>query len=151
MAAFQQGSRRVGLIGTRSVMEECVYRQKLERIGIDLEVPDAHDQARIHRIILSELIRGHIFPASQCDLYAAIGRMKKEGCDAVILGCTELPLFVTEEQSVLPLLDSTRPLAQAAIRHAIGPRDTQERSRRSGPPGHHGAVRCKDKRKVYIE
>ncbi len=46
--AFQQGSRRVGLLGTRSVMEGCVYRKKLERIGIDLEVPDAHDQARIH-------------------------------------------------------------------------------------------------------
>ncbi len=77
------------------------------------------------RIILSEMIRGHISDASRCNLYAAIGRMKNEGCDAVILGCTELPLFVTEEQSVLPLLDSTRLLAQVAIRHAIGPRDTR--------------------------
>lgn len=127
--AFKQGSRRVGLLGTRSVTEGSVYRKKLERVGIDLELPSAFDQARIHAEILTEMIRGHLSDSSRCNLYMVIRKMKEQGCDAVILGCTELPLFVIEEQSVLPLLDSTSLLAQAAIRHAIEPRVQSEFSR----------------------
>ena len=118
--AFQKGSRRVGLLGTRSVMEGSVYRHALEHVGITLEVPDTQDQVRIHDIILTELIRGDLVAASRRQLYAVIGRLRERSCDAVILGCTELPLMVIPEWSELPLLDSTRLLAQAAIRFAIG-------------------------------
>lgn len=148
--AFKQGSRRVGLLGTRSVMEGSVYRTKLERVGVDLKLPDAFDQARIHADILTEMIRGHLSDAARCNLYMVIRKMKEQGCDAVILGCTELPLFVTEEQSVLPLLDSTRLLAEAAIRHAIGPRVQSGLSRRLASIRQDWGTSCADKNKEGV-
>lgn len=148
--AFKQGSRRVGLLGTRSVMEGSVYRKKLERVGIALELPSAFDQARIHADILTEMIRGHLSDASRCKLYMVIRKMKEKGCDAVILGCTELPLFVTEEQSVLPLLDSTRLLAQAAILHAIGPRVQSGLSRRLASSRQDWGAPCAEKNKEGV-
>ncbi|MDR4466076.1 MAG: amino acid racemase [Nitrospira sp.] len=146
----QQGRRRVGLLGTRSVMEGSVYRNKLKKVGVDLELPCAFDQVQLHAMILTEMIRGHLSAPSRYKLYMMIRSMKEQGCDAVILGCTELPLFVTEEQSVLPLLDSTRLLAQAAIRYAIGSRVQTGLSRRLTSPRQDGGPFCADKNKEGV-
>lgn len=120
--AARRGYRLVGLLGTRIVMEGSFYAQKLGLRGIDSVIPDENGRSRIAQIILTELIAGQYTDRSRLYLQGVISQMKTRGCDAVILGCTELPLLVSEEQSVLPLLDSTRLLAQAALKHAASSR-----------------------------
>jgi aspartate racemase len=86
--------------------------------GIELVIPDAHARTRLHHIIRTELIAGHITAKSRAYVQGVIARMAAEGAEAVVLGCTELPLLLSEEQSALPLLGSTRLLAKAALQHA---------------------------------
>lgn len=114
--------RRVGILGTQVVMEGSVYPFKLQKFGIDPVLPDLHDRIRIQHIILTELIAGQFTIESRMYLQEVIARMRTGGAEAIILGCTELPLLISEKQSALPLLDSTRLLAQAALRHAISSR-----------------------------
>ena len=148
--AFRQGVRRVGLLGTRSVMTGDVYPSRLERLRIDMVWPDAQDQIRIHDIILTELIAGCVSAASRRECLAIIERLKERGCDAAILGCTELPLLVVSGTSALPLLDSTRLLAQAAIGHAIGPRVQSELSRRLVSTRQDWKAPCAEKNKEGV-
>lgn len=148
--AFKQGSRRVGLLGTRSVMNGDVYQSRFERLRIDMVWPDAQDQARIHDIILTELIPGSVSEASRRECLAIIERLRERGCDAAILGCTELPLLVVSGTPVLPLLDSTRLLAQAAIRHAIRPGVQSEFSRRLASNRQDWGAPCADKNKEGV-
>lgn len=111
---------RVGVLGTRFTMSGRLYPDALEPLGIDVVVPDADDFDTVDRIIFDELIDGVFTPGSR-DAYAAvIDRLAERGCDAVALACTEIPLLVDENDSSLPILDSTRLLASAAIRRAIG-------------------------------
>jgi len=116
--AVRQGFRRVAVFGTRLLMEGPVYGQPLDEAGIEHVLPDPDDRTRVHHIILSELVRGQFARRSQAYLYDLIAGMKAEGCDAVILGCTELPLLIGPEDPALPVLDSTRLLAQAAVKLA---------------------------------
>ncbi len=119
----RRGFRLVGLLGTRIVMKGSFYSQKLGLRGIDSVIPDENGRSRIAQIILTELIAGQYTDhRSGMYLQGVISQMKTRGCDAVILSSTELPLLVSEEQSVLPLLDSTRLLAQAALKHAASSR-----------------------------
>jgi aspartate racemase len=115
----RRGFHRVGLLGTRVVMEESLYPRKLRQVGIDHAIPDEHDRAGLQDVILNELVAGEMSNKSRSYVYNIIERLYKRGCDAVILACTELPLFIVTEESVLPLLDSTRLLAQAALRRAV--------------------------------
>lgn len=110
---------RVGVLGTQTVMEGAVYSQKLRQSGIDVVIPGKDDRIRIQHIIRSELIAGQLTIESRIFLQQVISEMANGGVEAVILGCTELPLFLSEEQSALPLLDSTRLLAQAALRYGV--------------------------------
>jgi aspartate racemase len=113
--AATEGRRRVGVLGTRYTMEGPVYRRALASRGIAPVVPEAADRAMVNRIIFDELVNG-VFTDSSRDRYLrVIEGFAAEGCDAVALVCTEIPLLVTPEVSPLPTLDSTRLLARAAF------------------------------------
>jgi len=111
--------RRLAVLGTRYLMEGPVYRDALKAAGIEHRVPGAEQRARINQIIFDELVNGQFLPRSLAYYVEVIRAMKDDGCDAVVLGCTEIPLLVTPESSPLPLLDSTRILARAAVRKAV--------------------------------
>ena len=118
--AQARGWRRLGITGTRYLVDSEVYPEKLSARGIAYLRPNPVERAEINRIIFMELVNGVFLPAAVAFLQAAIARMKAEGCDAVVLGCTELPLIMNDENSPLPTLDSTRLLARAALRRAAG-------------------------------
>jgi|SRR5271165_1170466 len=111
--------KRVAVLGTRYLMEGPVYRAALKSAGIDHRVPSAEQRERINQIIFDELVNGEFLPRSLAYFVEVIRRMKDEGCDAVALACTEIPLLVTPDSSPLPTLDSTRLLASAAVRKAV--------------------------------
>jgi aspartate racemase len=110
--------KRLAVLGTRYLMEGPVYREALKAAGIEHRVPRAEQRERIDQIIMDELVNAQFLPRSLAYYIEAIRSLKDEGCDAVVLGCTEIPLLVTPESSPLPTLDSTRLLARAAVRKA---------------------------------
>lgn len=117
--AHRQGHTRLGILGTKYLMEGPVYPKALEEFGIESRIPDEADRERINGIIFDELVNG-IFPeASRLYFNEVAGRLKTRGCDAVVLGCTEIPLIVLPDDTPLPTLDSTRLLARAAIKRAL--------------------------------
>jgi len=111
--------RRLGVLGTRYLMEGPVYREALKAAGIEHRVPGAEQRERIDQIIMDELVNGQFLPRSLAYYVEVIRAFQDEGCDAVVLGCTEIPLLVAPESSPLPTLDSTRLLAKAAVRKAV--------------------------------
>jgi len=117
--ATRQGFKRLAVLGTRYLMEGPVYREALEAAGIEHRVPGAEQRERIDRIIFDELVSAQFLPRSLAYYVEVIRGLKDRGCDAVVLGCTEIPLLVTGEASPLPTLDSTRLLARAAVRKAV--------------------------------
>ena len=117
--AVERGFRRVGLTGTRWLVESDVYPEQLTARGLEYVRPEAAEREEINRIIMDELVNGLVLPESLAWFQRVIERMKGQGCDAVILGCTEIPLIVNDENSPLPTLDSTRLLARAALRRAV--------------------------------
>jgi aspartate racemase len=119
-SAKERGFTRLGLTGTRFLVESEVYPDVLRAQGIDFLRADAREREEINRIIFDELVYGVFEPQALAYLQRVITRMKAEGCDAVVLGCTELPLLVNDANSPLPTLDSTRLLARAALRRAMG-------------------------------
>jgi aspartate racemase len=117
--AQQRQYKRLAVLGTRYLMEGPVYRDALKAAGIEHRVPGPKQRERINEIIFNELVNGHFLPRSLAYYVEVIRTLKEEGCDGVVLGCTEIPLLVTPESSPLPTLDSTRLLARAAVRKAI--------------------------------
>ncbi|MGO1000147.1 aspartate/glutamate racemase family protein [Lysobacter sp. CA196] len=117
--AAERGFRRIGITGTRWLVESEVYPDKLGAFGLDYLRPSAEERAQIGRIIMDELVYGTFKPESVAYFEQVIGRLRDAGCDAVVLGCTEIPLIVSDENSPLPTLDSTRLLAQAALRRSM--------------------------------
>jgi len=111
--------KRLAVLGTKYLMEGPVYREALKAAGIEHRVPGAEQRERINQIIFDELVNGQFLPRSLDYFVEIIGAMKDEGCGAVVLGCTEIPLLVAPESSPLPVLDSTRLLARAAVRKAL--------------------------------
>jgi aspartate racemase len=118
-AAREAGYRRLGVLGTRSLMEGPVYSSRLEQAGLEFDLPEPSERDRINEIIFQELVKGVLRTDSRAEVSAIIGRLGQKGCDAVILGCTELPLLIEQPDSPLPILDSTRLLARAALRLAL--------------------------------
>ncbi len=110
---------RLGILGTRYLMEGPVYPSKLSLQGIDHVIPDAAERERINEIIFSELVYGRFEDSARRYFRSVIDALAARGCDAVVLGCTEIPLLVSQSDSPLPVLDSTRILARAALREAI--------------------------------
>lgn len=119
--ARQRGSKRVGILGTRFLMEGPVYPSRLAPAGIDHRVPNAGQRERINRIIYEELVCARFLPPSLGYFQEVIRDLANDGCDAVALACTEIPLLVGAADSPLPILDSTRILARAALRAALSP------------------------------
>ncbi len=117
--ARRQNYRRLAVLGTRYTMEGPVYPSKLGAAGIEHAVPTAAERERIDQIIMDELVYARFTSQSLAYFLEVIGRLQAVGCDAVVLGCTEIPLLVTPETSPLPTLDSTRILARAAVRKAV--------------------------------
>jgi aspartate racemase len=117
--AVERGFRRVGLTGTRYLVDSEVYPEKLRRRGLQYLRPDNVERDEIDRIIMQELVYGRFKPEAVGYFQRVMGRMKDEGCDAVVLGCTEIPLIMNDSNSPLATLDSTRLQARAALRHAL--------------------------------
>lgn len=118
------GLQRVGLLGTAFTMEQDFYKGRLAlEHGLDVLVPDATDRATVHRIIYEELVRGQINEASRQAYREVIARLVTRGAEAIILGCTEIMLLIGPEDSAVPLYDTTRLHAEAAVARALCPPD----------------------------
>lgn len=111
--------KRLGVLGTRYLMEGPVYPEKLKAAGLEHRIPTAPQRDRINQIIMDELVNAQFTPHSLGFFQEVIRSLGNEGCDAVVLGCTEIPLLVSPDASELPTLDSTRLLARAALRKAV--------------------------------
>jgi aspartate racemase len=117
--AVRRGFHRIGITGTRWLSEGPVYPDALEARGLEWRRPPAEDRETVGRIIMDELVYGRFDPASIEAVRGVIARLAEQGCDAVVLGCTELPLILDDGNSPLPTLDSTRLLARAALDWAL--------------------------------
>ena len=113
--ASRRKYRQVGLLGTQAVMEGSVYQPRFEKEGIEIVLPPASQRIELDRIIRTELIRGAYTSQSREHVRRIVATMAATGVEAVILGCTELPLLLPQEVFALPLLDSTRLLAAKAL------------------------------------
>lgn len=116
--ALERGFQCVGLTGTRWLVDSQVYPEKLAARGLQFRRPEAAERDEISRIIMQELVYGEFKSQSVAYFQRVIERLKAQGCDAVILGCTEIPLIIGDTNAVLPTLDSTRLLARAALHRA---------------------------------
>lgn len=115
------GVRTVGLLGTRFTMEQEFYRGRLrDKHGLTVVVPEASDRELVHSVIYTELCRGEIRPQSRAAYAAVIDRLAAMGAEAVILGCTEIGLLIRPADTELPLFDTTRIHAEAAVERALG-------------------------------
>lgn len=119
--AVRRGFRRVGIMGTRWLVDGDVYPAKLSTRGLESVRPGLADRDELNRIILDELVHGEFKSESTAYLCAVTERLKAAGCDSIVLACTELPLVLGDVNSSLPVLDSTRLLARAALRKATAP------------------------------
>jgi len=118
--ASRRGFCKVGILGTRFTMTGPVYPGALGRRGIGWAAPDEADRKIVDHVIFEELCLGEFTDESRDAYVQIIEKLKTEGCDAVALVCTEIPLLITEDVSPLPILDSTRLLAKAAVEVALG-------------------------------
>ena len=118
--AIERGFKRIGLLGTRWLIESEVYPEKLAARGLEYVRPGASQRDELNRIVMDELVCSVFKPESVAYNQRVIRELKEAGCDAVVLGCTELPLIINDANSALPTLDSTCLLARAALRRAIG-------------------------------
>jgi len=117
--AARRGYRRLGLTGTRWLVDSFVYPDKLAARGLAYVRPGPAERDEVNRIIMDELVCGVVRPQAVAYVQQVIARLKDAGCDAVVLGCTELPLIMNDANSALPTLDSTRMLARAALHRAM--------------------------------
>jgi aspartate racemase len=111
--------RRLGVLGTRYLMESSVYPTALAKHNITCETPASDDQDEINRIIFKQLVNGVFSEESRIYFNEVMEKLKRRGCDAAVLGCTEIPLLVRPDDAPLPTLDSTRLLAKAALLMAM--------------------------------
>lgn len=119
--AVSRGFHKLALTGTRWLVESDVYPEQLTQRGVQFVRPEREEREEINRIIMDELVYGIFKPEQVAYFQQVITRLKNdEGCDAVVLGCTEIPLIMSDANSPLPTLDSTRSLARAALRKAVG-------------------------------
>jgi aspartate racemase len=117
--AVERGFRRLGLAGTRSLVESEIYPERLEARGLECVRANTVERNAINRIIFEELVNGIFTLEAVTYFHRVFERMRRDGCDAVILGCTEIPLIMNDANAPLPTLDSTRLLARAALRRAV--------------------------------
>jgi aspartate racemase len=117
--AVEHGYRRIGITGTKWLVDSEVYPEKLAARGLEYVRPSTAEREQCNRIIMDELVRSVFRPEGVAYFQHVIARLKEQGCDAVVLGCTEIPLIINDGNSPLPTLDSTRLLARAALRRSV--------------------------------
>jgi len=117
--AKQKKFKSLGILGTKYLMNSTVYPDALRKFRITCEIPEVPDQDKIDKVIFEELVNGVFSEESRKELNKIIQKLGKKDCDAVVLGCTEIPLLVDPNDCPLPILDSTRLLARAAIKKAL--------------------------------
>lgn len=114
------GLRRVALLGTRYVMEQDFYRRRVEeRYGLEVMVPGAPDRAEVNRVIFEELVLGRVEPASKARYVEVVSGLVAAGAEGVIAGCTEIPMLIGQADVPVPLFDTTRIHALAAVDRAL--------------------------------
>lgn len=118
--AQRRGFTRLGITGTKYLMTGPVYPKTLERFGIACDIPDPEDREKIDAIIFDDLVNGRFPEPARCYFNEVIQQFRDKGCQAVVLGCTEIPLLVDPNDCPLPVLDSTRLLARAALIRSLG-------------------------------
>ncbi|MGO9412157.1 MAG: aspartate/glutamate racemase family protein [Spirochaetia bacterium] len=115
------GLKTIGLLGTRFTMEEDFYRGRLARKhGFEVHVPEAADRERVHRVIYDELVAGELRQESKAALVRIIDGLIARGAQGIILGCTEIPLLIKDGDCAVPVFDTTRIHALAAVELALG-------------------------------
>ena len=119
LKAVNENQKKLGILGTKFLMEGPVYPEQLKKKSIDYEIPTEQQRNKINEIIFTELVYGLIKNDSKKYLLEVVDELKTKGCDSVVLGCTELPLIILPNESSLPVLDSTRILARSALKYAI--------------------------------
>lgn len=117
--ARARGFRKVGITGTRWLVDSDVYTAQLAAAGLQGVKPPSDQREKMNDFIMKELVYGKFTPQSVAFFQSVIEGLKAQGCDAVVLGCTEIPLIIDDTNSPLPTLDSTRLLARAALHRAI--------------------------------
>lgn len=117
--AQRHGYRRLGIMGTKYLMEGPVYPETLKEFRLESRIPEEADRLRINDIIFKELVNGIFLESSRLYFNEVTAKLKAQDCDAVVLGCTEIPLIVRPDDCPLPTLDSTRLLARAALKQAL--------------------------------
>ncbi|WP_457630667.1 aspartate/glutamate racemase family protein [Oceanithermus sp.] len=118
-AVLEAGVRRVGLLGTRFTMEQPFMRERLERQGLEVLVPDEADRELVHHVIYEELVQGVIREESRRAYREVMARLVERGAGGIILGCTEIGLLVGPEDASVPVFDTTRIHAAAAVERAL--------------------------------
>lgn len=116
--AAGQGIRKLGITGTDYLMSGPVYPAVLDRLGIDYEFPDEGDRHAMNAIIFDQLVKGEFSQHSRDWFNAVFDKLRSGGCEAVVMGCTEIPLLMDGVETNVPTLDSTRILARAALAYA---------------------------------
>jgi aspartate racemase len=119
LEASRAGYAHLGILGSQYLTESSVYPEALSEFAITSEIPEEGDRVRINEIILKELVNGMFLEDTRLYFNEVTEKLKSRGCDAVVLGCTEIPLIVRPDDCPLPTLDSTRLLARAAFRKAL--------------------------------
>ncbi len=115
-----QGINKVGLLGTRFTMEQDFYKARLtEKYGIQVLVPNAEDREQVHQIIYQELCLGEVKPSSKAVYQTIIDKLAKQGAQGVILGCTEIAMLIQQQDTQVPVFDTTEIHAQAAVTEAL--------------------------------
>ena len=117
--ARNHGYRKLAITGTKYLMTGPVYPESLKKFQISCEIPDEDDREKIDAMIFKELVNGVFLKPSRMYFNDVVKKLKDRGCDAVVLGCTEIPLLVDPYDCPLPTLDSTRLLARAALKEAL--------------------------------
>ena len=119
-AIQRQGLKTVGLLGTSYTMEQSFYRNRLrERHGIETVIPETRDRAEVHRVIFDELAQGRVLDSSRLSYLAVLERLAAKGAEGVILGCTEIPMLITQSDCGMPAFDTTYLHAEAAVDWAL--------------------------------
>ena len=114
------GIQKIGLLGTRFTMEEEFYKGRLsQKYGLSVNVPNAQEREIVHRVIYDELVIGKIQQHSKEQYISIIEQMVNQGAEGVILGCTEIGLLIHKQDSQVPLFDTTRIHAEAAVEYAL--------------------------------
>jgi aspartate racemase len=118
--ARRRGLSKLGILGSKFLMEGKVYGEVLSHRGIEAVTPEAHERERINALIFDELVKGTLESSTRDYFRGVVEELASVGCDGVVMGCTEIPLILRPEDVEVPLLDSTRLLARAALEESLG-------------------------------